>query len=154
MYYPCSENKGADQLRSYCEADLRLCFRLCRSLVFLCGSSIIIIPVHFSGYEPYRPVDRVSTLYSEIVLTVKRYDTLGTHAHAIYTWTSLQQGSLQHGFGYNTDHCWTPISHFRQILLYVYTFFSRYKMEWIANTKIGLDPNNSVIKRLRCTNNF
>ena len=26
MFYPCSENKGADQLRSYCEADLRLCF--------------------------------------------------------------------------------------------------------------------------------
>ena len=23
----CSENKGADQLRSYCEADLHLCFR-------------------------------------------------------------------------------------------------------------------------------
>ena len=33
MYYPSSENKGADQLRSYCEADLRLCFRLCRLLV-------------------------------------------------------------------------------------------------------------------------
>ena len=28
MYYPSSENKGADQLRSYCEADLRLCFRI------------------------------------------------------------------------------------------------------------------------------
>ena len=26
MYYPCSKNKGADQLRSYCEADLHLCF--------------------------------------------------------------------------------------------------------------------------------
>ena len=37
LYYPCSENKGsdqllsnceadADQLRSYCEAGLRLCF--------------------------------------------------------------------------------------------------------------------------------
>ena len=24
LYYPCSENKGVDQLRSYCEADLRL----------------------------------------------------------------------------------------------------------------------------------
>ena len=24
VYYPCNENKGADQLRSYCEADLRL----------------------------------------------------------------------------------------------------------------------------------
>ena len=26
MYYPSSENKGADQLRGYREADLRLCF--------------------------------------------------------------------------------------------------------------------------------
>ena len=39
LYYPCSENKGADQLRSYCKAyckaDLRLCFRiLCRLVVF------------------------------------------------------------------------------------------------------------------------
>ena len=34
LYYPCSENKGADQLRSYCEADLRLWFRICRLLVF------------------------------------------------------------------------------------------------------------------------
>ena len=25
----CGENKGADQLFSYCTADLRLCFRLC-----------------------------------------------------------------------------------------------------------------------------
>ena len=28
LYYLSSENKGADQLRSYCEADLRLCFRM------------------------------------------------------------------------------------------------------------------------------
>ena len=34
FYYPSSENKGADQLCGYCEADLRLCFRLCRLLVF------------------------------------------------------------------------------------------------------------------------
>ena len=39
LYYPCSENKGADQLRSHCEADLRPCFRLCRLLVFPCGGS-------------------------------------------------------------------------------------------------------------------
>ena len=39
LYYPCSENKGADQLRSYCEADLRLCFRLCRLLDFSRGGS-------------------------------------------------------------------------------------------------------------------
>ena len=28
LYYPCSENNGADQLCSYCTADLRLCFRI------------------------------------------------------------------------------------------------------------------------------
>ena len=46
LYYPYSENKGADQLRSnadqlrsYCEADLRLCFRLCILLVFPCSGS-------------------------------------------------------------------------------------------------------------------
>ena len=39
LYYPSSENKGADQLRSYCEADLRLCFRLGRLFVFPCGGS-------------------------------------------------------------------------------------------------------------------
>ena len=33
MYYRCSENKGAEQLRGYREADLRLCFRICRLLV-------------------------------------------------------------------------------------------------------------------------
>ena len=31
MYYLCSEKrKGADQLRGHREADLRLCFRICR----------------------------------------------------------------------------------------------------------------------------
>ena len=34
------ENKGPDQLRGYREADLRLCFRICKKLVFSrCGSN-------------------------------------------------------------------------------------------------------------------
>ena len=28
VHYLCSENKGADQLHSYCEGDLQLCFRI------------------------------------------------------------------------------------------------------------------------------
>ena len=39
LYHPCSENNGADQLRSDCEADLRLCFRLYRLLIFSCTGS-------------------------------------------------------------------------------------------------------------------
>ena len=34
LHYPCGENKGADQLRGYREADLRLCFRICKKPVF------------------------------------------------------------------------------------------------------------------------
>ena len=34
LNYQCSENKGADQLRGHREADLRLCFCICRMLVF------------------------------------------------------------------------------------------------------------------------
>ena len=34
LYYLCSKNKGADQLRGYREADLRLCFRICKKPVF------------------------------------------------------------------------------------------------------------------------
>ena len=42
MYYPCSENKDADQLRGYREADLRLCFRPCKLLVFSRTGSYVI----------------------------------------------------------------------------------------------------------------
>ena len=35
LHYLCSENKDADQLRGYREADLRLCFRICKMLGFL-----------------------------------------------------------------------------------------------------------------------
>ena len=34
LYYPCSKNQGADQLRGYREVDLRLCFRICKNPVF------------------------------------------------------------------------------------------------------------------------
>ena len=34
LNYPCSENKGADQFHGYREADLRLCFCICKKLVF------------------------------------------------------------------------------------------------------------------------
>ena len=50
MYYPCSENKGADQLRGYREADLRLCFRIGKNPVFSrCGS-------HMTGYNKQKVV--------------------------------------------------------------------------------------------------
>ena len=42
LYYPCSENKGADQLRGHREADLRLCFRPSILLVFLSGGSTAV----------------------------------------------------------------------------------------------------------------
>ena len=48
LYYPCSENIGADQLRSYCEADLRLCFPPSILLDFLCSGSYM-----FQNISPF-----------------------------------------------------------------------------------------------------
>ena len=42
LHYPCSENKGDDQLRGYREADLHLCFRPSILLVFPCSGSFSI----------------------------------------------------------------------------------------------------------------
>ena len=39
VYY--SENKGADQLRGYREADLRLCFRIAK-IRFSCGAAAVL----------------------------------------------------------------------------------------------------------------
>ena len=70
MYYPCSENKGADQLRSYCEADLRLCFRLCKLLVFSCTCSyVIIIILNFDGNMKQRIKSVVSKVFEHGVRT-------------------------------------------------------------------------------------
>ena len=51
MYYPCSENKDADQLRGYREADLRLCFRPCKLLVFSHTGSIFyqLFKLHYEN---------------------------------------------------------------------------------------------------------
>ena len=43
LYYPSSENKGTDQLRGYREADLRLCFRICRLFFFFMRRLICLI---------------------------------------------------------------------------------------------------------------
>ena len=46
FYYPCSENKGADQLRGYREADLRLCFAHMQKPVFSrSGSNVFPLDV-------------------------------------------------------------------------------------------------------------
>ena len=69
LYYPCSENKGADQLRSYCEADLYLCLRLCRLFVFPC-----------SGLFNNKSLFPLSSLYMTIQLqmfTIVRIKSIG-----------------------------------------------------------------------------
>ena len=59
MYYPCSENKGADQLRGYREADLRLCFayaksRLAHNEAHIFAEPEVDIPSDFPfPFEPY-----------------------------------------------------------------------------------------------------
>ena len=43
LYYLCGENKDVNKLLSKRTADLRLSFRICRLMVFLCGGSILAL---------------------------------------------------------------------------------------------------------------
>ena len=46
LYYLCGENKGADQLRGHCEADLRLC------LCWFSHDAAQIFSYNFDGIMP------------------------------------------------------------------------------------------------------
>ena len=77
MYYPCSENKGADQLRGHREADLRLCFRLCKLLVFSCTGSLFFCRSEFEGITPdYQALEESdkSGRILEVIFTMKGSD--------------------------------------------------------------------------------
>ena len=53
LYYRSGENKGADQLRDYAQADLRLCFRICKNPVFSRrGSNYIVRIIAISSINP------------------------------------------------------------------------------------------------------
>ena len=45
------------------------------------------------------------------------------------------------------DQCWIPNDHLGLIFIFNYTFYTRYNTDWIANTEIGLDPNNADLMR-------
>ena len=63
------------------------------------------------------------------------YNTV--HYNTVLVITQIKVGpqmAIQDSFSYTT-----------------YAFYSRYNTVWIANTDIGLNPKDSVIKRLWCT---
>ena len=89
LYYPSSENTGADQLRSnceaYCEAYQRLCFRLCRLLVFPWGGSILLYPRYEVRFFLYKIYDGFPPYLKTTFCTVSRhYQNIWT----IYTGTN------------------------------------------------------------------
>ena len=67
MYYLCRKNKDTDQLRGYREADLCLCFRLCRLLVFPWGGSFksIILTQHKANIVISLYVDLSPNFFSD-----------------------------------------------------------------------------------------
>ena len=51
LYYLCGENKGADQLRGYPEADLRLCIRICKKPVYTRRGSYALLFMILKMYK-------------------------------------------------------------------------------------------------------
>ena len=53
LYYPYSENKGADQLRGYRTVDLCLCFGICKKQVFSRHTAQIIFHKILTAKMPF-----------------------------------------------------------------------------------------------------
>ena len=63
MYYPRSENQGADQLRGYREAYLRFCFRICKKPVFsrrdsYYPCSLVVYSIFYCGLSGEKDLDK------------------------------------------------------------------------------------------------
>ena len=67
-----AKTKGADQLRGYREADLRLCFRLGRLLVFSRGSSIHAEP---PAKEPW-PLGQELEIHRRSTITLYQFSLM------------------------------------------------------------------------------
>ena len=74
FYYLCSEKKDADQLRGYREADLRLCFRICKKLVFSRRGSYVIIDSRSLRVSTCIHIGTFSPLFCNSEIKVARSD--------------------------------------------------------------------------------
>ena len=106
MHYLISENKGADQLRSYCEADLRLCFRRGRLLVFPWGGSflrqVVLGAMYNVGIEICLTSQATAAGMSERCL------------HFVGLYSTLECHDMQNLLQYNYNH---PIKQLRFICM-------------------------------------
>ena len=96
LYYPCSKNKGTDQLRSYCEADLRLCFCLCRLLIFHSAAQMIFLNLYFVfqildlDKEEDTLVKKAESEVKEINLRL-RVNDLGSEKRELLNWNKTDK---------------------------------------------------------------
>ena len=91
LYYQCNKNKGTDQLRSYREADLCLCFRICKTPAHSQRGSYSVVPQlpksEILNADPYAEV--VSRFVPYLVINPK--SRINPGATQIETTQYLQQ---------------------------------------------------------------
>ena len=150
------KNKAADQLHGNREADHCLCFCYTNSTIPL------LLKSEISSFWPASMTVQAGLCWTCSKTTLLVFPRGGSFMYVLIGYSEIIFSLCTPGPLYNTVHyntvlditliiigqCWTPI---RLVLLYVYTFYSRYNTDWIANTEIGWDHSNSIIKRLRCS---
>ena len=90
LYYPSSENKGADQLRGYCEADLPLCFCISRLLVFPWGGSNVKMPTTYLQTR-HQNGDTYPLALDEILDETNQLDIGNKNKHWLATEVSIME---------------------------------------------------------------
>ena len=94
----CSENKGTDQIRGYRDADLRLCFRICKKLVFSRRGSIYFwlyfqthkcAPLNFCTCELCFWADSVHVFGHCVFYGVESWSGVLEWSHRVESWRQM-----------------------------------------------------------------
>ena len=99
MYYPFSENKGADQLRGYREADLDRCLCICKCwfshdaahIFFLSGTEVEPVPMEHLDQLLMEVDENQKTIMSVGAQSTASIDTQDS---AIFETSPLQCGNI------------------------------------------------------------
>ena len=111
FYYPSSENKGTDQLRGFCEADLCLCFHICKTLVFSWRGSNHWSETRHLITVKFSKIGNVLVIFSAVLIRLNftLFATiifLKTWVHVLLDWWCPVNCKWHHTYRYNFSTTW------------------------------------------------
>ena len=141
IVHPCGKNKDTDQLCSYCTADLRLCFCICKSLVFSCEGSVSL---------PEKKIYPIGQPVNYLILTLLPTLYLACHNASPYLYFDY----FLYRYHYKSQHhLFVFYSHYKATQIYKFSVVQTSRLHdvcpfFVLGYPVCLSANTFVSKNL------